>query len=75
MKHIKLFENFDRKLINKKSQIAELLKKSELNSDELYPQDIVSAVNFIENGSPSEDYLDNILNKLETIGVDISNIK
>ena len=79
---LKKFENFEPKgkkdiLIKQKNKFSTLIKSSSLGPEELSKvnqNDKWTAISFIENGYPSESYLETILQLLKDNGVDTSSI-
>lgn len=80
MKHIKLYEDFSNRedqhslLKRNKEVIAEIVRNSDLNDDLFGNQDLLTVVNFITHGAPSESYLKRIVDILEENGIDTSEI-
>lgn len=80
---LKKFESFEPKvrkniLIKQKWKFVPLIKSSSLEAEELskvHQNDKWVVMNFIENGYPSESYLETILQLLKDNGVDTSSIK
>jgi len=61
-------------LISKKETIANVLAAANIPDEAFAPQSKSMAVNFIENGNPSELYLDKIIDILNSNGIDVSSI-
>jgi hypothetical protein len=80
MKHIKLYEDFSTRedqhslLKRNKEVIAKIVRNSGLSDDLFGNQDLLTVVNFITNGAPSESYLKRIVDILEENGIDTSEI-
>lgn len=62
--------------LNNRVKIADLLRKSDIPDSEFKERfdqlDKQTAIKFIENGSPSQYYFEEILNMLGESGIDIS---
>lgn len=80
MKHIKLYEDFSNRedqhslLKRNKEVIAEIVRNSGLNDDLFGNQDLLTVVNFIKHGAPSESYLKRIVDILEENDIETSEI-
>jgi hypothetical protein len=80
MKHIKLFEDFSTRedqhslLKRNKEVIAKIVKNSGIDDSAFGDQDMLTVVNFIVHGAPSESYLQRIVNILKENDVDTSGI-
>lgn len=80
MKHIKLFEDFSTRedqhslLKSNKEVIAKLVKNSGIDDSAFGKQDLLTVVDFITNGAPSESYLQKIVDILKENDVDTSEI-
>jgi hypothetical protein len=61
-------------LIPKKEIIANVLAAANIPDEIFAPQSKSMAVNFIENGNPSESYLEKIIDILNSNGIDVSSI-
>lgn len=75
---IKSFKQFESRkevsLIRYKMGIRKALIESDLTEEDLKPQGKSAAISFIEQGRPSEWYLEGIVDKLRKSGYDISKI-
>jgi hypothetical protein len=61
-------------LIPKKEIIANILAAANIPDEIFAPQSKSMAVNFIENGNPSEIYLEKIIDILNSNGIDVASI-